>query len=246
MMTRLPKIRINLNADIRREEISDNQHCVIVDDFLKNPDEIVEFAARNASDFSIHDQLGYPGLMYDVENDALTSFYRFIRSEMTNHFPFRKSGINLSTFLSMVTLQPDELSNLQRICHSDPRTDLKRANFAALVYLFDNEELGGTGFYRWKNRELMEQATALELDDAAKGLKFLQENFPTFQKPAHYMTETNEIAECICTIPAKFNRLIFYSGDVPHSAAISAPELLSTDFRKGRLTLNCFASVVPR
>ena len=40
--------------------------------------------------------------------------------------------------------------------------------------------------------------------------------------------------------------MIFYSGDVPHSAAIASPELLTKDFSKGRLTLNCFASVRPR
>ncbi len=75
---------------------------------------------------------------------------------------------------------------------------------------------------------------------------FLQEHFPTYRKPACYMTGLNEIAELLCTIPARFNRLVFYSGNVPHSAAITAPELLSSDTRKGRLTLNIFADVLPK
>ncbi len=75
---------------------------------------------------------------------------------------------------------------------------------------------------------------------------FLQEHFPTYRKPARYMTGSNEIAELLCTIPARFNRPVFYSGDVPHSATIAAPELLSTDIRKGRLTLNVFADVLPK
>ena len=90
------------------------------------------------------------------------------------------------------------------------------------------------------------EATGIDLDDQDKGLAFLQKDFPTFREPACYMTDSNEIAERLCTIPARFNRMIFYSGTVPHSAAITAPELLSKDFRKGRLTLNLFARVLAR
>jgi len=60
------------------------------------------------------------------------------------------------------------------------------------------------------------------------------------------MTESTEIAERLDVVAAKFNRLIFYSGEIPHSAQISSPELLSSDPGKGRLTLNCFASVRPK
>jgi hypothetical protein len=59
------------------------------------------------------------------------------------------------------------------------------------------------------------------------------------------MTGSNEIAELLYTVPPRFNRFVFYSGDMPHSAAIAAPELLSDDPRQGRLTLNLFFSVLP-
>lgn len=238
----LPLIRINSNAEIRREPISEDEDCVIVDNFLQNPNEIVEFACRHAGDFSIPER-SYPGLLLDIQDDAMTDIYRYIRFEMSKHFAFLKGGMKLSTNLSMATMQPNQLSNLQRVCHVDPRDRMDRFNYAALVYLFKNEELGGTGFYRWKDRKLMEQATAAELDDPAKGLAFMQEHFKTFREPACYMTESNEIAELIAAVPARFNRLIFYSGDLPHSASIVSPELLTTDFSQGRLTLNCFANV---
>ena len=150
------------------------------------------------------------------------------------------------TVLSMVTMQPDELSTFQRLCHTDPNLDSDRTNYAALIYLFENEILGGTGFYRWKQLKAMEKAQAILNQDPEKGLAFLQKHFPTYRKPERYMIESNEIAEHLCTIPARFNRLIFYSGQIPHSAAITAPELLSMDFRKGRLTLNVFADVLPK
>ena len=137
---------------------------------------------------------------------------------------------------------------MQRYCHTDPIPSPDRTCYAALIYLFENEGLGGTGFYRWieSASELRHKAAAIEREDPDKALAFLQEHFPTYRKPACYMTGSNEIAERLCTIPARFNRMVFYSGDVPHSGAITAPELLSKDFRKGRLTLNIFADVLPK
>jgi hypothetical protein len=67
----------------------------------------------------------------------------------------------------------------------------------------------------------------------------------TYQKPPCYITESNEIAERLDVVSAKFNRLVFYSGDIPHSAQVASPELLTNDLSTGRLTLNCFASVRP-
>ncbi len=244
-MATLPEIRINTDASIRRETITADHDCVIVDDFLQDPYEIVEFAAHHADEFAVAES-DYPGLLFDVNANAMTDIYRFIRSKMTKHFPFLRGDMTLWTYLSMVTLQPDELSTLQRLCHSDPSTSPDRTIYAGLVYLFENEHFGGTGFYRWKKRELMRKAAAIEREDPDRGLTFLQENFPTYREPACYMTGSNEIAELLCTIPARFNRLIFYPGIVPHSGAINAPELLSSDIRKGRLTLNCFASVLPK
>ena len=73
----------------------------------------------------------------------------------------------------------------------------------------------------------------------------MKEQFATFRAPPRYMTDSNEIAEKLYTVPPRFNRFVFYSGDMPHSAAITAPDLPSDDPRKGRLTLNLFFSVLP-
>ena len=89
-------------------------------------------------------------------------------------------------------------------------------------------------------------AAALEIDEPGSSLPFLQEHFEMYREAPVYMSGSNEIAELLLEIPARYNRFVFYSGDLPHSAHIPHPELLSTDFAKGRLTLNCFASVRPR
>ena len=246
-MAALPEFRINRDASIRREAISEDYDCAIVDDFLQDPHQIVEFAARHAGEFS-KPESGYPGQQVLVNDHAMSEIYRFIRFNMTQHFPFFRGGMKLWALLSMVTLKPDELGTLQRICHTDPIPGVARKSYAGLVYVFVNVELGGAGWYRWRKSasELRYQAAAIEREDPDKGLAFLQENFPTYRKHARYMTETNEIAELLCEIPARFNRLIFYSGQIPHSGAIKAPELLSNDIRQGRLTLNVFADVLPR
>ena len=245
-MAALQGIRINTNAEIRREAISEDHNCVVIDDFLQDPHELVELAAHHAGEFSMPERGNYPGPLFRVDGDTMTDIYGFIRAKMTKQFPFLRGKITLWTYLSMATMRPDELSHRQRICHTDPTSAPHRTCYAALVYLFENEGLGGTGSYRWREPELVLQAKAIERENPGKAEAFLQEHFPTYRKPACYMTGSNEIAELLCTIPARFNRLVFYSGTVPHSAAITAPELLSTDFRKGRLTLNVFADVFPK
>lgn len=241
-----PTIRVNTGASIRREAISGDRHCVIVDDFLQNPYELIEFAADRGNEFSKAKSY-YPGLFVAVDDDAMTDVYRFIRFQMTKHFPFLRGNLKLSTFLSMITLRPDELSVVQRLCHTDPAPDSSRTPYAALLYLFENEELGGTSFFSYLEKyELLKEVEGIASEDPDKAEEFLLQNFPTFRKPASYMTESNEIAKLLCTIPARFNRMIFYSGQIPHNATITAPELLSKDVRNGRLTLNIFADVLPR
>lgn len=240
-----PDLRLNPNAEITVHPIADRLNCIIVDDFLAEPDAVVDFAAQHHDQFAIP-PMSYPGPVMDIDPGATGDLLRFIKSRMSRYFPFMRGGLELTTMLSMTSLQPADLSNLQRLCHSDPSVGHGRAKFASLLYLFRDADLGGTGFYRWKDRPLMERATALEMQDPTAALAFLQEQFPTYNKPPCYITESNEIAELIGVVPARFNRWVFYSGDIPHSGFIKSPEKLTTDFATGRLTLNCFASAVPK
>ena len=151
----LPVIEINRQAEPRLERIDEDNVCVIVDDFLADPDALVDYACAEASRFEAPER-SYPGLLLDVAEEAMRDIYRFIRSDMRRQFGFMKGGIRLSTYLSMATLPPGRLSPLQRLCHSDPRTQPSSRNYAALIYLFRDRELGGTGFYHWKERRLIE------------------------------------------------------------------------------------------
>jgi hypothetical protein len=244
-MAAIPVIRINPQASLRREQICEKEFCIVVDDFLQDPNMLVEFASRHPGEFS-NPNIGYPGVQVRVNDDAMKEIFRFVRSRMSKEYTFMRGRIGIRSLLSMLTLPPDELTLMQRICHIDPNPDPGRGKYAAIVYLFSDERLGGTSFYRWRDEGLVWKAADMLRNDVDKGEEFLKRHFKTFREPPRYMTESNEIAELLCTIPPRFNRFVFYSGDVPHSGAITAPELLSKDPRKGRLTLNLFFSVLPK
>ncbi len=235
---------VNPDAQVSFVSIDESHQCAIVDDFLVEPGPVRDFAMQIRDQFVMPER-SYPGLTVDVSAASMGDIYRFLRRRMSREFSFLRGDIDFSSMLAITSLQPQELSNHQRICHTDPRREAGRVNYASVLYLFDSGDLGGTAFYRWRDRSLIEEATRLDLDDPVKALGYLQEHSAYFREPPCYMTGSNDIAERLTTIPAKFNRLLFYSGDVPHSACIENPGLLSDDPGTGRLTLNSFASALP-
>ena len=192
----MKRLEINPSPAITVHPITDNDACVVVDNFLRDPEGLVDFAVEHAAAFEPQ-QIGYPGVLYDVPRSAMDDIQRFIRSRMSRQFEFFKGDIRTSTYLSMATRQPDELAPLQRLPHSDPRVSLERNNYAALVYLFNDAGLGGTGFYRWTNRELIEQATAMEMEQAGSSASFLEEHLGMYRQPPQYMAGSNEVAELL-------------------------------------------------
>lgn len=239
------QLKLNPNLEIQASQVNDQQVCVVIDDFLLDPQEAVAFACEHAGEF-INLERSYPGIVLPVDNLLLGDLNRFIQREMSRLFPFCRGGINFHTQFSLATLQPEDFTWIQRLCHSDPRLEPGRVNFAALLYLFDQPEMGGTAFYRWKDPEFWQEMTVRQREDPSAGLDVLQEKFQMFRDPPCYMTESNEAAELLDRVPAKYNRLVFYSGDLPHSAYIENPGLLSPDPARGRLTLNCFVSALPK
>lgn len=244
-MPETPLIRLNSAATIRREPIADGVFCVVVDDFLADPDDVVAYACDNADAFTTPDY-PYPGVRMDLSQPAVAELQRFVRSRLSREFGFLRGNIAMKCGLSMLTFPAEKLSNYQRLCHTDPREVAGRRKYAALAYLFRDERLGGTAFYRLKQPDVYFRALELELEKPGGATDFLAEHTELWRRPPQYMTESNEIAELLTVVPARWNRLVFYSGDVLHSGYITAPELLTDDLSTGRLTLNCFVSVTSR
>ncbi len=238
-------IALNPSLSMTRHRISDAEWCVVVDDFLAEPDALIDYAVANAGKFFVPEG-GYPGMNLVLPKFLLADFHRFIRHRMSREFGFLRGNASMDTGLTMVTFRPEQLGNFQRLCHTDPRAEPGRRKYAALVYLFRNDALGGTAFYRWRDPALINEGLALEATDPASAAALLAEHCTVFRAPPRYMTTSNELAEQLLVVPPRFNRLVFYSGEIPHSGHITAPELLTEEFRTGRLTLNCFVSVEPR
>jgi hypothetical protein len=238
-------LKINPRLEIQVSRINDQHHCVVIDDFLLNPEVAVDYACRHHGGF-IPQERAYPGKVLPVTNDFMSEVNRFVQRKMSRLFPICRGGIEFHSQFSLATLQPEEFTWIQRLCHTDPRLASDRVNYAALLYLFENPALGGTGFYRLKDPEFWQQMSSKLRDDPEAEIEILRNKFQMFREPARYMTESCEIADLLDRVPAKFNRFVFYSGDLPHSAFIEQPELLNEDPAKGRLTLNCFVNAVPK
>lgn len=138
--------------------------------------------------------------------------------------------------LSLAVRQPAELHPQQWMCHVD-RLDTGQGQLAvaSVLYLFDDETLGGTGFYR----PLRPFDEVMRMKQDANELSPAEFSARHGLQPG-YMTASNAWFEKIASVPARWNRLIFYSGTVFHSGDIAAPERLRDDPRTGRLTLNGF------
>ena len=241
------ELRVNPEPVVEWWQITDEHQCLVIDDFLLNPGDVVAYAAAQEGGFAMP-QRAYPGKLLPLHDGQTHEMHRFVKNRLSRAFSFLRGEIETYTQLSLTTMQPgdEEFSWIQQIPHCDPQFAEGRANYAAMIFLFDNQALGGTAFYRWKDPRFWQELTALQSENPEGVMDVLRERYETFRNPPAYTTESNGVVDLLAMVPAQFNRLICYSGDLPHSAFITDPELLSEDATRGRLTLNCFASAWPK
>lgn len=231
----------NPNPDIKLLPIAkraQGDHCIVIDDFLLKPQLLIDGAVRFWSDFKLASHNAFPGLEMRMPDGFSARLNDFFIQHIRQLLGARRVT-EMYSRLSLVTLQPHGLSPYQRLCHRDHFIDDPNQCFgAAVLYLFDDPALGGTSFYRPKVSE--EEITRLY----AKGSEWRGMSNEDFTQllgaPPAYLTASNRYFDLACTVPAKFNRVIFYNGNIFHSAHITAPDKLCADPLKGRLTLNAF------
>lgn len=225
----------NPDASIRVVPLFDEHHCIVIDDFLREPQALVDFANSKRAHFLYDVDNYFPGLEMDMGREFALSLEQYFMLQMRRHFAARRQ-LGVSCRISMTTLQTHELSALQRLCHRDADTFPAGVGIAAaVVYLFQNNDLGGTSFYRPKlsadaTRELLSTAQNATPEACTTMLK---------TSPA-YLHASNDYFELMQTVPAKWNRAIFYEGTIFHAAHITQPALLNCEPRTARLALNGF------
>jgi Family of unknown function (DUF6445) len=217
--------------------LTNGQQAYVIDNFCTKPELWLQLAQDNRAlfrDAGALDKIGYPGIELIVPeqiNQALVEFFMLHIRRLTET---RREIYSVSR-LSMVTLRPAQLSPAQCICHRDIARQSGGRMTASVLYLSDNPAQGGTSFYR--PTQSLEVTAQLVQDSLSLTAAAFTQRYGLAQ---NYMLESNQWFEKIGSVKAKYNRIVFYSGDIYHSADIAQPQWLSDDPATGRLTLNGF------
>ena len=230
-----PAIAFNPAPRIERVALTQDQSCHVIDDALREPERLVEFAVAQRATFHHADDNAYPGLLLPTDGAIAAALGDFFNTHVRRLFDARRM-LNMSARLALVTLPPEQLGPRQQLCHSDSvGIEPGHSIQASVLYLFRDVALGGTNFYlpnrsQSQTARIFHDAGALPRDEFAR----------RYDMKSEYMRDSNRYFRRVASIPAKWNRLIFYDGAMLHSGDIGTPEKLDADPACGRLTLNGF------
>jgi hypothetical protein len=225
----------NSSPQVRQLDLGGGHTCTVIDNVLAKPRQLVELAVRQRERFACNPDNFYPGVEQALTSEFDAGLAAFVERHVLGAFGGRTS-LAIATRLSLVTLPAHALSPQQSMCHRDAADcPPGEGACAAVLYLFDDERLGGTSFFKPRRtaldiEHLLYQARVLDSASFARVLG----------TPRGYFNGANPWFEQIATVPAKFNRAVFYDATGFHSGQIDAPELLNDDPARGRLTVNAF------
>ena len=215
--------------------ITPHDACYVIDDALLDPDAWVDFAARHAAQFADAPVNAYPGAELRLPDAASARLDQFFSAHLRRAFGVRRT-LRMYSRLALVTRDPAQLSPLQTVPHCDRLGgDVSERVVASVLYLFRDERLGGTHFFR--PRRSPDQIAALLQDAGALPPEAFSARYGIARA---YPDASTDWFERVLTVPALWNRLIVYRGDRFHSGHIADPSRLNPDPRRGRLTLNGF------
>jgi len=206
---------------------------VVVDNFLSNPEILIEYAAANCAFEGVSDAF-YPGVRAPIAPIYCFALRAFLGGLIAEAFALTDSLVTgeLAHF-SLVTTTPANLSVVQRMPHID-NTNPKQ--LAVLHYLCAPEH-GGTSFYRHRR-------TGFEFIDEARGPPYkraLTEDLASLgAPPCGYICGDSPMFERTASFAAAFNRILIYRSLNLHSADIPRRFRFDADPRCGRLTANTF------
>ncbi len=210
----------------------EEEKILIIDDFLKSPNALVELAASQTfTPYSTQ----YPGIKSAAPAEYTQELVRRLVPIIANHYdlPPRRDLECSNCSFSLVTFAENDLNLIQRAPHRDSSYPYQ---FAVLLYLC-NAEHGGTSFYR-------HNLTQFETISPAKSAIYdhvCAEDIAKHGEPeARYQQESDRRYDKIGEVDIRFNRLVVYRSWLLHSARINPRKSVDPNPRTGRLTLNSF------
>jgi hypothetical protein len=233
---------IDLNGQLRRHEQCritlthvgvERSPVLIVDDFLSQPDLLVEFAATDSAFDGVSDTF-YPGIRAAAPPIYCFAVRAFLGEAIATAFELGAQSLTRElAHFSLVTRQPSNLHPLQRMPHTD---GFDPSQLAVLHYLCGPEH-GGTSFYRHRR-------TGYEVVDEPRRKAYQREVAAEFDvrgpPPAGYICGDDPSYVRIASVEAAYNRVVVYRSVNLHSGDIRPGFHFSDDPRRGRLTVNTF------
>jgi hypothetical protein len=225
----------NPRPTIQVVPLHDGHRCLVVDDALLDPEHWRTWAVEHRDRFA-PSPYAYPGIELTLPADVIA----LIGDDFAQHVRQRlgaRRTLAMTARMSLVTLAPHQLLARQGSCHRN-RLGVPPGHClaASVFYLFDDPALGGTNIYRPRK-------SAAAIEALVDNSNTLPNDLFAARHPdiaPGYMTDGNAWFERVANMPARFNRAVFYDGGLFHSGDIRAPDELSADPRRGRLTMNGF------
>lgn len=209
--------------------------CLLIDDFLSDPDAWVARAVAFHGHFSTPQRNAYPGRELRLPEEVTQALTDALRPWFKSHFGVRRV-LDAYGRLSLTTLPPAQLEPRQWICHRDRlRVAPGRIALASVLYLFKDADLGGTSLYRPRHDDAF--TDLLVHDSCTLPAAAFSSKYALMPR---YMTGPNAYFEHVLAVPPKWNRLVLYDGMIFHSGDIRHPERMHDDPLTGRLSLNGF------
>jgi hypothetical protein len=225
---------INDNIEFQIQEIGNEKtKIIVIDGFSRSPNNLIDYVTSEGK-FICHEREEnfYPGVICPSDPSYTNDLYKTLKPIIKKVYKLPVAyPKSLESSFAMVTFDPSELNQNQKIPHYD---SVSSGQLAVLLYLCE-PPFEGTAFYRHIE-------TGYETITRER-----KENYWSLAEPklaSDYYSDTyanngNTEYEKIGDIAVKFNRLIIYPSKLLHSSMIN-PEHLSSDPLKGRLTLRTF------
>jgi hypothetical protein len=221
--------RCRLRVDLVGESRSP---VIIVDDFLRDADQWVDYAATNAAFRSVRATF-YPGDRAPAPMPYPLFVCMTLGKVIADTFGLHNHTIvDASCDFSLVTQQPQELGLLQRV----PHTDTPNPAYIAILHYLCTADHGGTSFYRHRRTGF----EAVTMDRTDFYFRALKSELAATPPVAAYINGDTPLFERIASHDAAFNRVLIYRGNVLHSGNIPPDSTFSSNPRIGRLTANTF------
>ena len=80
------KLRVNNQLDFTVVELSEESRYVVIDNFLDNPEQLLQYAASHRDQFQ-YPERAYPGGVLPLGDEVLAPLNQFLRWEMSKLFP---------------------------------------------------------------------------------------------------------------------------------------------------------------